>query len=94
MQPAGRVHRRRRWWAAVVPAAVVFAACVPPKQPPPPPASPLFQAACDGVLQGSVAERFAQRMRDVVAEENVSAERFEEFLEDFDVQMNQPVLYH
>ena len=55
MQPAGRAHRRRRWWAAVVPAAVVFAACVPPKQPPPPPASPLFQAACDGVLQGSVA---------------------------------------
>ena len=45
-------------------------------------------------FQGSVAERFAQRMRDVVAEENVSAERFEEFLEDFDVQMNQPVLYH
>ena len=45
-------------------------------------------------FQGGVAERFAQRMRDVVAEENVSAERFEEFLEDFDVQMNQPVLYH
>jgi Protein of unknown function (DUF3567) len=45
-------------------------------------------------FQGGVAERFAQRMRDVVAEENVSAERFEEFLEDFDVQMNQPVLFH
>lgn len=45
-------------------------------------------------FQGGVAERFAQRMRDVVAEENVTAERFEEFLEDFDVQMNQPVLYH
>ena len=56
MQPAGRPHRRRGWWAAVVAAAVVFAACVPPKQPPPPrSASPLFQAACDGVLQGSVA---------------------------------------
>jgi len=52
MQLAGRPHRRRRWWAAVVPAAVVFAACFPP---PPPPASPLFNAACDGDLQGSVA---------------------------------------
>lgn len=56
MQPAGRPHRQRRWWAAVVLAAIVFAACLPPPPPPPPPpASPLFQAACDGNLQGSVA---------------------------------------
>lgn len=45
-------------------------------------------------FQGGAAERFAQRMRDVFAEENVSVERFEEFLEDFDVLMNQPVLFH
>jgi hypothetical protein len=45
-------------------------------------------------FQGGVAERFAQSMRDVFAEKNVSVERFEEFLEDFDVQMNQPVLFH
>jgi len=44
-------------------------------------------------FQGNVAERFAQEMRDVMAEENVSIERFDEFLGDLDVLMK-PVLCH
>jgi uncharacterized protein DUF3567 len=45
-------------------------------------------------FQGTVAERFAQGMRDVIAEQDVSMERFDEFLGSFDVLMNQPVVYH
>jgi Protein of unknown function (DUF3567) len=45
-------------------------------------------------FQGGIAERFAERMRAVFAEENLSVERFEEFLEDFDIMMNQPVVFH
>ncbi len=45
-------------------------------------------------FQGCVAERFAQSMRDVVAEENASFERLDEFLGNFDLLMNQPVVYH
>ncbi|HKA43410.1 MAG TPA: DUF3567 family protein [Burkholderiales bacterium] len=45
-------------------------------------------------LQGHVAEKFVQSMRDVVAEENVSYERLDEFLGNFDMLMSQPVFYH
>ena len=45
-------------------------------------------------FQGQVAENFVQSMRDVVAEENVSFERLDEFLDNFDVLMSHPVLFH
>ena len=45
-------------------------------------------------LQGDVADRFAQSLRDVVAEENASVERVDEFLDDFGALMVQSVLYH
>jgi hypothetical protein len=45
-------------------------------------------------LQGDAAEQFEQRMQDVVSQENMSVERFEEFLESFEVLMNQRVSYH
>ena len=45
-------------------------------------------------FQGDVAERFAQSLRDVVAEDGASVERVDEFLGDFDVLMVQSVLYH
>ncbi len=54
MSRAGKPRRPSWWWAGLVPVAVVLAACVPPP-PPPLPASPLFQAACNGDLQGNVA---------------------------------------
>ena len=44
-------------------------------------------------FQGNAAEKFAQSMRDVMAEENVSIERFDEFLGDFDPLMK-PMLCH
>ena len=45
-------------------------------------------------FQGCVAERFVQSMREVVADENASFERLDEFLGNFDVMMNQAVVYH
>ncbi len=45
-------------------------------------------------FQGYVAERFAQEMREVIAEQNDSDERFDEFLGNFDELMTQPVVYH
>jgi hypothetical protein len=45
-------------------------------------------------FQGDVADRFAQSLRDVVAEDGASVERVDEFLGDFDVLMVQSVLYH
>ena len=45
-------------------------------------------------LEGDVAQQFAQRLQDVMSQENVSVERFEEFLESFEVLMNQRVTYH
>ncbi len=44
-------------------------------------------------LQGDVADRFAQSMRTAVAETG-SIEGVDEFLGNFDILMNQPVLYH
>ena len=45
-------------------------------------------------LQGDVAEQFAQQLQDVMSQENVSVERFEEFLDSFGALMNQRVTYH
>ena len=45
-------------------------------------------------FQGDIADRFAQSLRDVVAEDGASVERVDEFLGDFDVLMVQSVLYH
>ena len=45
-------------------------------------------------FQGRIAEKFVQSMRDVVAEENVSFERLDEFLGNFDLLMSQPVRIH
>jgi hypothetical protein len=44
-------------------------------------------------FQGDVADRFAQSMRTAVAETG-SIEGVDEFLGNFAVLMNQPVLYH
>ena len=44
-------------------------------------------------FQGDVADRFAQSMRDAVAETG-SIEGVDEFLGNFDALMNQPVVYH
>lgn len=45
-------------------------------------------------FQGDVAEKFAQSLRDVIAQEGASVERLDEFLGDFDVLMVQSVLYY
>jgi hypothetical protein len=45
-------------------------------------------------FQGGVAERFAEGLRSVVQEANVSAESFEEYLGNFDILMNQTVTVH
>lgn len=45
-------------------------------------------------FQGDVAEKFAQGMRDVIAKENVTLERLDEFLGDFDILISQAVVYH
>jgi len=45
-------------------------------------------------FQGDVAAKFARCMRAVVAEQDVSVERLDEFLGSFDVLMNQRVLCH
>ena len=45
-------------------------------------------------FQGDVADKFAQFLRNVVAEQGASVERLDEFLSDFDVLMVQPVLCH
>ncbi len=45
-------------------------------------------------LQGDIADRFAQSLRDVVAREDASVERVDEFLDDFSAFMVQSVLYH
>jgi hypothetical protein len=45
-------------------------------------------------FQGDVADKFAQSLRAVVAEEGASVERLDEFLGDFDVLMVQSVLSH
>ena len=44
-------------------------------------------------FHGDVADKFAQSMRSAVAETG-SIEGVDEFLGNFDVLMNQPVLYH
>ncbi len=44
-------------------------------------------------FQGDVADRFAQSMRSVIAED-ASIERVDEFLGNFDVLMNQPLVFH
>jgi hypothetical protein len=45
-------------------------------------------------LLGDVAEHFAMRMQDIISQENMSVERFEEFLETFEELMNQRVTFH
>jgi len=45
-------------------------------------------------FQGDVADKFAQSLRDVVGEDGASIERVDEFLDGYDVLLNQPVLYH
>jgi len=42
----------------------------------------------------NVAERFAQSLRDVAAEEGASTERVDEFLDDLGALMVRSVLYH
>ncbi|MBI2295613.1 MAG: DUF3567 family protein [Betaproteobacteria bacterium] len=44
-------------------------------------------------FQGDVADRFAQSMRNAVSE-NASVEHVDEFLGNFDVLMNLPLVYH
>ena len=44
-------------------------------------------------FQGDVADKFAQSLRDVVAQEGASVERLDEFLGDFNVLMVQSVHY-
>lgn len=44
-------------------------------------------------FQGDAAERFAQSMNDAIAED-ASVEHVDEFLGNFDVLMNVPVVYH
>ena len=44
-------------------------------------------------FQGDVAEKFAQSMKTVVAE-NASVDFVDEFLDGFDVLLNLPVVYH
>lgn len=51
------------------------------------------QAQRGTYFQGDVADRFAQSMRNAVAETG-SIEGVDEFLENFDVLMIQSVLYH
>jgi transcriptional regulator of nitric oxide reductase len=45
------------------------------------------------LMQGDVAERFAQSMQDAV-EEEATAEHIDEFLGGFDTLLTQPVVYH
>ena len=45
-------------------------------------------------LEGDAAENFALRLQDVVSQENMSVERFEEFLATFEALMNQRMVYH
>jgi transcriptional regulator of nitric oxide reductase len=44
-------------------------------------------------FQGDVAEKFAQSMKDAIAE-NATVEHVDEFLDGFDVLLNLPVVYH
>lgn len=44
-------------------------------------------------FQGDVADRFAQSMRSAVSE-NATVEHVDEFLGNFDVLMNLPLVYH
>ena len=44
-------------------------------------------------FQGEVADKFAQSLRDVVAQEDPSVERLDEFLGDFKVLMVQSMHY-
>lgn len=44
-------------------------------------------------FQGDVADRFAQSMRNAVSE-NATVEHVDEFLGNFDVLMNLPLVYH
>lgn len=44
-------------------------------------------------FQGDVAERFVQSLRKVAAEEP-SVERLDEFLDNFSVLLNLPLVYH
>jgi hypothetical protein len=45
-------------------------------------------------FQGDVADKFAQSLRDVVGQDGASVECVDDFLADFDVLMNQSVLFH
>ena len=45
-------------------------------------------------IQGDVADKFAQSLREFVAAKGASVERLDEFLGDFDMLMVQSVLYH
>lgn len=44
-------------------------------------------------FQGDVAEKFVESMKDVVAEDD-SPENIDDFLGNFDVLLNMPVVYH
>ena len=44
-------------------------------------------------FQGDVAEKFAASMRNAIAEDS-TPEHIDEFLENFDVLLNLPVVYH
>lgn len=50
-------------------------------------------AARGTFFQGDVAEKFAQSMKDAIAE-NATVEHVDEFLDGFDVLLNLPVVYH
>jgi len=51
------------------------------------------QAARGTFLHGDAADRFAQSMKDAVAED-ASAEHVDEFLDGFNVLFTLPVVYH
>jgi len=51
------------------------------------------RAARGTFFQGDVADKFVQSMQNAVAEE-ASAEHIDEFLENFDILLNVPVVYH
>jgi hypothetical protein len=44
-------------------------------------------------LQGDAADRFARSMKDAIAEDD-TVEHVDEFLDGFELLMNQPVVYH
>ena len=50
-------------------------------------------AARGGFLCGDVADKFFESMKRTIAED-ASAEHVDEFLDGFDVLMNQPIVFH